>query len=211
MALPEKPKPALVVASSVFAYLAFAATFRGPRKRFWQRMTGTALGLGSISLLSSRHLRHQKVGPSDLALGAAIAGGLYAVFAVGDRAARVVMPHGDQDIGNIYQLRRLRPRAELALRLAVVIAPAEELFWRGLLQETLSRRLGQGRAAAVSAALYGGAHLCTGNPTLVGAATVAGAGWSGLAAVGTPMPALIVSHALWDVWIFLVRPTQAVS
>ena len=199
------------MAGSVLAYLAFAATFRGPRKRFWQRMTGTAIGLGSLSLLSSKELRRQRLEPSDLALGAAIATGLYGVFAIGDRAARVLMPNGDQDIGNIYELRRLRSRLELALRLALVIAPAEELFWRGLLQGALGRRLGRSKAAAASAALYGGAHLCTGNLTLVGAATVAGAGWSGLAAVGTPMPALVVSHCLWDVWIFLVRPTRAVS
>ena len=211
IALPDQPAPAVVMAGSVLAYLAFAATFRGPRKRFWQRMTGTAIGLGSLSLLSSKELRRQRLEPSDLALGAAIATGLYGVFAIGDRAARVLMPNGDQDIGNIYELRRLRSRLELALRLALVIAPAEELFWRGLLQEALGRRLGRSKAAALSAALYGGAHLCTGNLTLVGAATVAGAGWSGLAAIGTPMPALVVSHCLWDVWIFLVRPTQAVS
>ncbi|HVC22609.1 MAG TPA: CPBP family intramembrane glutamic endopeptidase [Candidatus Dormibacteraeota bacterium] len=211
IALPDQPAPAVVMAGSVLAYLAFAATFRGPRKRFWQRMTGTAIGLGSLSLLSSKELRRQRLEPSDLALGAAIATGLYGVFAIGDRAARVLMPNGDQDIGNIYELRRLRSRLELALRLALVIAPAEELFWRGLLQGALGRRLGRSRAAALSAALYGGAHLCTGNPTLVGAATVAGAGWSGLAAIGTPMPALVVSHCLWDVWIFLVRPTRAVS
>ncbi|MGC1183970.1 MAG: CPBP family intramembrane glutamic endopeptidase [Candidatus Dormiibacterota bacterium] len=211
ISLPDQPAPGVVVAGSVFAYLAFAATFRGPRKRFWQRMTGTAIGLGSLSLLFSKDLRRQRVETSDLALGAAIAAGLYGVFTVGDRAARVLMPHGDQDIGNIYELRRLRSRSELALRLALVIAPAEELFWRGLLQGALSRSLGRSKAAAVSAALYGGAHLCTGNLTLVGAATVAGAGWSGLAALGAPMPALVVSHGLWDVWIFLVRPTQTVS
>jgi hypothetical protein len=26
-----------------------------------------------------------------------------------------------------------------------------------------------------------------------------------------PMGALIVSHVAWDIWIFLVRPTQAVT
>ncbi|MGH7642562.1 MAG: lysostaphin resistance A-like protein [Candidatus Dormibacteria bacterium] len=200
----------LVAASSLFAYLGFAATFRGPRRRFWQRMTGTAAILGATALLASPERRRQRPTSSDLMLGGAIAASLYGVFAIGDRAARVVMPHGDQDIGNIYELRRLRSRPELALRLALVIAPAEELFWRGLLQEELSRRYGRTKGAAISSAMYGGAHLCTGNPTLVGAATVAGAAWSGLAAAGAPMPALVASHIIWDVWIFLVRPTQRV-
>ena len=31
---------------------------------------------------------------------------------------------------------------------------------------------------------------------------------SSLAAIGAPMTALIVSHAVWDIWIFLVSPTE---
>ena len=198
-----------VAAATVVAYAAFAATFRGPRSRFWQRMTKTGLILGAAALVGDRSLRQQRPKPPDLALAGAIAAGLYGVFLVGDRAARVVMPQGAQDIGDIYQLRQLRPAPELALRLVLVLAPAEELFWRGLLQRQLSRRFGRSGGAAAATALYGGAHLCTGNPTLVGAATMAGAGWSGLAAAGVPMPALIASHMIWDVWIFLVQPTES--
>ncbi|EQD29404.1 protease, partial [mine drainage metagenome] len=135
----------------------------GPRARFWQRMTKTGLILGSAALVGDRSLRSQRLEPADLALGGAIAAGLYGVFTVGDKAARVVMPQGAQDIGNIYQLRQLRPAPELALRLALVVAPAEELFWRGLVQGELSRRFGPARGAVLATALYGGAHLCTGN------------------------------------------------
>ena len=59
-----------------------------------------------------------------------------------------------------------------------------------------------------SAAAYGGAHLVTANPALIGAATVAGLYWSLLASLGMPMAALIVSHVVWDVYIFLVAPTR---
>ena len=41
--------------------------------------------------------------------------------------------------------------------------------------------------------------------TLVGAA---GAFWYALRAAGVPMPALIASHVAWDLWTFLVAPTQ---
>lgn len=211
MKLPERPSPGLVAASLLVAYGAFAATFRGPRPRFWQRMSRTALLLGTTAIINQESLRKQRPRASDLAQGAAIAAGLYGIFAVGDRVTRAVMPTGNEDIANIYQLRRLRPRAELALRLALVIAPAEELYWRGLVQPALAQRYGRAKGAAAATVLYGGAHLCTGNLTLVGAATVAGAGWSGLAAAGVSMPALIASHVVWDVWIFLVRPTQAVA
>jgi hypothetical protein len=192
-------------------YASFAATFRGPKDQFWQRMTRTGLLLGGTALASDPELRAVRPKPKDLATAAGIAAGLYAVFAVGDKAARVVMPNGADDIGEVYELRSLRPKLEIAARLAGVIGPAEELFWRGMLQSELTRRVGPARGAAAATALYGGAHVVTGNPTLVGAATVAGAGWSGLAALGTPMPALVLSHIIWDIWIFLVQPTQPVD
>ncbi|MGH7697962.1 MAG: CPBP family glutamic-type intramembrane protease, partial [Candidatus Dormibacteria bacterium] len=143
--------------SLALAYGAFAATFRGPRSRFWQRMTRTGLLLGGLALASPGRgrLRPQ---PRDLAGGAGIAAALYLTFALGDRVARRLLPSGAGDIAAIYRLRRLRPRPELALRLALAIAPAEELYWRGLLQGQLSRRWGRLPGAAAAAGLYGGAH-----------------------------------------------------
>jgi uncharacterized protein len=208
--LPERPHPAVTAASVAAAYGAFASVFRGPRTRFWPRMTRTGLGLGALALASQGELRRARPRPVDVVTGVAIAAGLYGVFPVGDRVARRIMPSGAEDIGDVYELRSLRPKGEIAARLAAVIGPAEELYWRGLLQAELTRRLGPVRGAATATALYGGAHVVTGNPTLVGAATVAGAGWSALAALGVPMPALVVSHVVWDIWIFLVQPTQPV-
>lgn len=208
---PEGRADAAALIGAVAAYGAFAATFLGPRERFWQRMTRTGAVLGSIAIVGEPDLVMRRPRPRDLALGAGIAASLYGVFRVGDRVARLVLPRGAREIGDIYRLRKLRPRSELAARLALVVAPAEEIFWRGLLLRSLTRRLGRSRGAAVAAGLYGGAHLCTGNLTLVGAATVAGTGWSALAAAGVPMPALVVSHAIWDVWIFLIQPTERES
>ena len=37
----------------IAAQAAFAATFRGPRDRFWQRMTLTGLSLGALALVVS--------------------------------------------------------------------------------------------------------------------------------------------------------------
>lgn len=191
--------------------ISFAQTFRGSPDRFWQRMTRTGAILGGAALAGDMSLRRVRPRLRDVASGAAIAAGLYGVFRVGDRAARVVMPHGAEDIGEIYALRHTRPVPEIVARLALVIGPAEELFWRGLLQSVLTRRYGRLGGAAAATGAYGAVHLASGNPTLVGAATVAGAGWSALAAAGVPMPALVISHVIWDIWIFLVQPTQPVG
>ena len=185
------------------AFAAFGLTFRGPRARFWDRMTATGLVLGGLAFASDRDVRRVRIGPREVAVGLASAAGLYAIFRVGDTAAREVMPRGGEEIGEVYALRSLRPKEELAARLGLVIGPAEELFWRGFVQ---------GRAGYLTAtALYGGAHIVTENVTLIGAAAIAGAYWGFLRAVGVPLGALVVSHVVWDIWIFLVAPTEASS
>jgi hypothetical protein len=185
------------------AFAAFGLTFRGPRARFWDRMTATGLVLGGLALATDRTARGTRIGPKEIALGLGTAAGLYGIFRVGDTLAREVMPRGKEEIGDIYALRSLRPKEELAARLGLVIGPAEELFWRGFVQS----RTGYLTASA----LYGGAHLVTENATLIGAATVAGAYWGFLRAIGMPLGALVVSHVAWDIWIFLVAPTEVES
>ena len=182
------------------AFGLFALTFRGRRSRFWERMTLTGIVLGNMALANEPELRRMRVRTRDVGLGLLSASLLYLIFQVGDRMARAVMPRGAKEIKDIYALRGLGDPEEIGLRLAAIIGPAEELFWRGFLQ----RRAG---GLAVAAA-YGGAHLVTGNTTLVGAASVAGIYWGLLRALGMSMPALITSHIAWDIWIFLLAPTE---
>jgi len=191
------------------AYAAFALTFRGRRSAFWQRMTATGLALGGLALASEPELRRTRLRGHDVITGLASAAGLYGVFLVGDRLARRVLPRGGEEIGSVYELRELGRPAELAARLAMVIGPAEELFWRGFVNARLGRRLGRWPGAAAGSLAYAGAHAATGNFTLFGAAGIAGAYWSALAAAGMPMGALIVSHTAWDLLTFLVVPTSA--
>ena len=191
---------AVAVIGLAAAFGLFALTFRGQRARFWERMTLTGFVLGAMALANEPELRQMRWRKRDLAYGLGSAGALYGIFQVGDRFARSVMPRGSKEIKDIYALRTLAPPTEIATRLATVIGPAEELFWRGFVQ----RRAG-GLAAA---AAYGGVHLVTGNTTLVGAAAIAGIYWGLLRALGMSMPALITSHIAWDIWIFLLAPTE---
>jgi membrane protease YdiL (CAAX protease family) len=207
----DRPGLAALVVGLVAAQAAFAATFRGPRERFWERMTWTGLGLGGFALLSSAPARRLRLRWWHVLVGWLSAAVLYVTFRIGDRFARRVVPGGDEQIGEIYALRILRPRSEIAARLATIIGPAEELFWRGLVQSALMRRYGRWRGAVFGAMAYGGVHVVTGNFTLFGAAGVAGAHWCALYALGAPLGVLVVSHVTWDVWIFLVQPTEAIG
>jgi membrane protease YdiL (CAAX protease family) len=197
--LPRGRDP-LVAIGLAAAFGLFALTFRGQRARFWERMTLTGFVLGNMALANEAELRRMRWRGRDLVFGLGSAAILYGVFQLGDQMARRVMPKGSKEIKDIYALRTIEPPEEIGARLATVIGPAEELFWRGFVQ----RRAG-GLAAA---AAYGGVHLVTGNATLVGAAAIAGIYWGLLRALGMSMPALITSHIAWDIWIFLLAPTE---
>jgi membrane protease YdiL (CAAX protease family) len=174
-------------------------------------MTATGLTLGSLALATRPSLRRIRIGPKELArdlgLGLGSAAILYIIFQIGDRLARVILPKGAEEIDNIYKLQTLGSKESLAARLITIIGPAEELFWRGMVQGSLMEAFGKPLGTVLGTAAYGGAHLVTGNITLIGAASVAGGYWGALYAAGMPMGALIVSHGAWDVYIFLIAPT----
>ncbi len=203
--------PLSLLIAVIIAEAAIATTFRGPRDRFWTRMTRTGAGLGAMALTRSGAARRTRIGSRSIVLGLASAAVLYVAFRAGDRFARRFVPGGDAQIRELYALRTLRPQPEIAIRLAAVIAPAEELFWRGLIQEVLMARYGRWTGAALAATTYAAAHVVSGNLTLVGAAGVAGAHWCALYAAGVPLGALVVSHVAWDLWIILIRPTGEVT
>jgi membrane protease YdiL (CAAX protease family) len=184
----------------------WTAAFRG-KSGFWAKMAAGVGSLGAFALYANPDLRKTRLKPSDVARGIASAGLLYGIFQVGDRFARKVMPNGGAEIDDIYRKRGLAPDPLIAATLALLVAPGEELFWRGLVNRYLAQQFGPVAGNAAGATIYGAIHLVSGNLTLTGAAGVAGAFWSLEHLAQGRMAPLIVSHVAWDVWIFLVRPT----
>jgi membrane protease YdiL (CAAX protease family) len=152
-------------------------------------------------------MRRERLRMRDLAGGLGSAAGLYAIFQIGDRMARRIMPAGDREIAGIYELRSAAPRPAIATALALAIGPGEELFWRGLVQRGLMRRYGRVRGTLIASSIYGGVHLVSANLTLTGAAATAGLYWGALYAREQRLAPLIISHVSWDIWIFLIAPT----
>ncbi|MGI8608718.1 MAG: CPBP family intramembrane glutamic endopeptidase [Candidatus Dormibacteria bacterium] len=178
------------------------------KQRFWEAMAVGVGSLGAFALYANPALRTTRLKPRDVAVGLGTAVGLYGVFQVGDRVARKVVPSGAADIEDIYLRRTLADRRFIAGALALLIAPGEELFWRGLINSYLAQELGPVKGNAIGAAIYGGVHLVTRNFTLFGAAGIAGAFWSLQWLFEGRMASQVVSHVAWDVWIFLVQPTM---
>jgi len=152
------------------------------KQRFWETMAIGVGSLGAFALYANPALRKTTLKPRDLAVGLGTAVGLYGVFQVGDRVARRAIPSGAADIEDIYLRRTLAPRKLIAPALALLIAPGEELFWRGLFQGHLQEAMGAAVGAAIVAWLvYVGANLTSGSLPIVAGAVVGGALWTGLA------------------------------
>jgi membrane protease YdiL (CAAX protease family) len=90
--------------------------------------------------------------------------------------------------------------------LGLVIAPAEELFWRGVVQARLAPRLGAPRAIVVTTGLAVALALATREPFLALATLPTYAAWGALAAWRGSLLAAVVSHAIWSVLVASAAP-----
>ncbi|MFO0583871.1 MAG: CPBP family intramembrane glutamic endopeptidase [Anaeromyxobacter sp.] len=93
-----------------------------------------------------------------------------------------------------------------ALAIVVLIAPAEELFWRGFVQGWLEARLGRAAAVPVAVAFAVLLALGTGEPFLALATLPTYAAWGALAAWRRSLVPAIVSHATWSVLVASLAP-----
>lgn len=196
------------VTLTVVAALLWLANFGFHVVPFWVGMGVSVGGLGLASLaLDGRALRPQlHFRLMDLAVGLGSAAVLYGVFFVGDRLSKLMFDFAAPQVGGIYGMANGSSKWAIGLLLVLVLGPGEELFWRGFLQRRLMARLGPWTGYLVGAGIYGAVHIASGNFMLVMAALVAGAFW-GLLYVKSPrLWPLIISHAVWDVTVFLILP-----
>ncbi|HJV04165.1 MAG TPA: CPBP family glutamic-type intramembrane protease, partial [Actinomycetota bacterium] len=88
---------------------------------------------------------------------------------------------------------------------AGVVAPAEEVFWRGLVQGALSAVAGPAGGAALAWAAYVAVNVVSGSLPIVLGAAVGGAVWTGLAWWTGGVVAGVACHAVWTA-LMILRP-----
>ena len=98
--------------------------------------------------------------------------------------------------------------ATLVLSL-VIMVPAEELFWRGLLQARLDKAMAPLAAALITWGVYIGVNLASRSLPIVAAAIVGGALWAGLAWWTGGVLASLSSHILWTGLMLALPPGAA--
>lgn len=177
---------------------------------FWIMMTGAGL------LLSGLALTFQKDSVATIAKdlswkqivgGVALAAVLWGVFWVGDKLSSMMFGFARGQVDNIYGMKVGLPTWLIAILLLFIIGPAEEIFWRGYVQRQLAHKWGENWGFVVATLVYTLIHIWSFNFMLVMAAMVCGVIWGGLYRLKPNwLPALIVSHAIWDACVFVVFP-----
>lgn len=179
-----------------------------PHVPFWWMMAGSALTLSLLSTWFNPGWWHQvRWSWSNVCLGVAVAVGLWGIYWTGDKISAWLFDFARPQVDAIYGLKAGESPWLLSLLMLVLIGPAEEIYWRGYVQRTLSLRWGANAGFVVSTLLYALVHAGSCNFMLVMAALVAGVVWGGLYRLyPRRMWAIIVSHAVWDVAVFVWFP-----
>lgn len=184
------------------------------KPNFWFMMSCSAVILTALALLFSggkRDVLKIEKPLLQLAAGIVLAFLLWGVFWVGDKLSAMMFDFARPEVDAVYSMKHGLPHWAIAVLLLFLIGPAEEFFWRGFVQRTLSE-LFHGKNAGftafvVTALIYSLVHVWSLNFMLVMAALVAGCVWGFIYWLcPKALPALIVSHALWDALVFVILP-----
>ena len=175
---------------------------------FWMNMSIAAVVLSVIAIsgnggldLKTDHILEQ------LVLGIAIAVFLWGVFWAGDKLSQMMFSFARGQVDSVYGMKAGLPPSVITILLLFLIGPAEEYFWRGYVQRNMSGKIGATAAMFVTAIIYAAVHIWSFNFMLVMAALVAGGVWGLIYRIRPSLlPALIVSHAVWDALVFVILP-----
>lgn len=195
---------ASVILAAIFWFILFGAKL----VNFWWGMTAAAGILAIWSIVAAGEKRGQlfKFRLGYFFLGLLSAAFLYMVFWAGDFISSRILSFASGQIESIYGNKGQLAEWKIAVLLFFWIGPAEEIFWRGMVQRILATNFGSNIGWLAASILYAAVHLWAANFVLFMAAFIAGLFWGWLyKRFGTLWPG-IVSHSIWDVAIFLVLP-----
>lgn len=192
----------------VIAFLLWFVMFSqwtAPHLNFWWAMTTSACVL--IYLATYDIKRIKPFSYVEVLLGIGIAFVLWGVFWIGDKLSQELFTFARPQVDSIYHMKDGTPSWLIALLLLFIIGPAEELFWRGYVQRTLTQRWTANAGFVVTTLIYTAVHLPSMNFMLIMAAFTCGFCWGLLYRLFPQhFPAIVLSHALWDAAAFVWFP-----
>lgn len=226
--LTDKTKLTIAVLVAFVLWTIMFSPWTAPYVPFWHAMTcsaailtGLALLFGGNPLSTIQPRLTARDWVTNIVLGVLIAAALWGVFWIGDKVSQWMFPSfARPQVNTIYAMKEGSSPVALSLLLLLIIGPAEELFWRGYVQRMMMKSATGGQQSVISnqlsatmlptllaVVLYAIIHIASLNFMLIMAALVCGVVWGGLYWLfPNRLPALVISHALWDAAVFVWFP-----
>ncbi len=193
----------------IIATMLWYLTFVVKPMNFWLEMSLSILLLGLLALYKRRDvISLGKPTMHHVIVGVLSAAGLYLVFYVGNIVSGYLFPFKDAQISLIYGNKAQGSLVLIGFLLFFIIGPGEEIYWRGYIQKTFSDKFGENKGYVISALLYAGVHVATGNFMIILAALVCGLFWGYVYKMEKSLIPVLISHAIWDVTIFVLLPVK---
>jgi len=198
----------LSILTIILAFALWTIIFLLEPYEFWTSLSLATFLLMILSLAINAETPARILGRVNLSMiiyGVASGLLLYAFFYFGFQMLKSA-PFLAQGVSSVYELRLSNPTYAIAVLLIFPIAPAEEIYWRGLIQRRLTERSNPKTGLLLGAAAYALVHLPTLNPILIITALIDGLVWGAIYQRTNSLVPGIISHVIWDILIFVVLP-----
>ena len=198
----RREKLALLLAS-LWAVGATASHWIG----LWWGISGIALLCGVLAIIRESRLLKERLRPSTGLVLLGVAGGalmVAATYGLYPIAGRLCVSLPVETKALYALLGRIPPSVSIPLLPLVILS--EELVWRGVVQEALSRRFGALGSVPLAAGVYALAHAPAGNALLALLCVACGLFWSALRARTGSILVPLITHLVWDALVFVLVP-----
>ncbi len=174
---------------------------------FWIGISISALILMVLAFVLERDILKQfQWNWQSIGLGLLAAVVLWVVFYFGEFFSSLLFGFAREQVDGIYAMKENQNKLWIALGLFFIMGPAEEIFWRGYVQQKFIDKYGEWKGLIFATLIYALVHIWSFNFMLVMSALVCGVFWGVMYRYNKNLVPLIISHAVWDVMVFILLP-----
>lgn len=141
-----------------------------------------------------------------IGIGLLSAVALWVIFYFGEYFSSLLFGFAREQVDGIYALKEGQNKFWISLGLIFIMGPAEEIFWRGFVQQNFIDKYGEWKGFIFATLIYASVHIWSFNFMLLMAALVCGIFWGLMYRYNKNLVPLVISHAVWDVAVFILFP-----
>jgi membrane protease YdiL (CAAX protease family) len=201
----KQPRIGYTISALAIATVIWSGVFLTEILNFWYRLTVATLLFLVLTYLGNKAALRFDFNLKHIMIGIVSGFLLYGFFFAGFNIAKgfTVIVQGAE---NVYAFKTGLPVSVIGLLLLIPISPAEEIFWRGLLQNGFVAKFGRFSGYIVTTLAYSLIHLPTFNYPLMLVALIAGLVWGALLLKTKSLVPGVISHIIFNEMIFVILP-----